>query len=268
MKMTLLSMTQSILSAMNGEPVSSIGDTIESQQVAQEIETTYYEISESLTVPTYQGLIQLNGLGDTAHPNYLSIPTNVKDINWIRYNTNTLADPEYLKIPYIGKKAFLDQVLQFDATQSYIQVITDIQSGMKFMCRNNNPPTMWTSFDNLNLIFDSFNNTVDTTLAGSKAMAWGEYLQAFTMADTFIPNLDDTHFPLFLAEATAACFINIKQVSNAKAEQRARRQRTRLQNDRYRANQRNYLSQPNFGRVKGGALNTITEVMDEENERI
>ena len=43
-KMTLLEMTQNILSAMDSDAVNSIGDTVESLQVADVIVETYYEL--------------------------------------------------------------------------------------------------------------------------------------------------------------------------------------------------------------------------------
>jgi hypothetical protein len=43
-KMTLLEMTQDILSDMDSDEVNSINDSVESLQVAQIIKTTYFNI--------------------------------------------------------------------------------------------------------------------------------------------------------------------------------------------------------------------------------
>ena len=42
MKMTLLDITQSILSAMDSDYANSIGDTVEAEQVATIVKETYY----------------------------------------------------------------------------------------------------------------------------------------------------------------------------------------------------------------------------------
>ena len=57
------------------------------------------------------------------------------------------------------------------------------------------------------------------------------------MEDDFVPPLDANLFPLLLAESKGVCFINLKQVSSSKEEQRARRQRIRMQRDQWRSKQ-------------------------------
>jgi hypothetical protein len=80
-------------------------------------------------------------------------------------------------------------------------------------------------------------------------MCWGQFEQQFQLVDTYIPLLDTDLFPLLLAEAKSACFINIKQVSSSKEEQRARRLRSWAQKEQWKLNQRNFFDpKTNFGR--------------------
>ena len=82
MKMTLLEIVQNILSAMDAEEISSISDTIESQQVAEEVKTTYYENFGNFQLRSRFDIIQLEALADsTDKPNILKVPANVDQTN-------------------------------------------------------------------------------------------------------------------------------------------------------------------------------------------
>jgi len=67
-KLTLLDMTQNILSAMDSDPVSSIDETVESVQVADLVKEAFFEIISQRDWPFLFQLVQLTGLGDTSNP--------------------------------------------------------------------------------------------------------------------------------------------------------------------------------------------------------
>lgn len=249
MKYTLLELTQNILSAINGDEIDSIGDSVVSEQVAIEIRTSYFANIDNLNIPTFSGLIQLDGLADTDHPNYLTIPETVKNIEWFKYNANTVAEPMYKDIPYKAPKDFLDLVFARDSTDDNVQLVTD-DSGVKLIIQNDRFPTHWTVFDNNTLITDSFDSDLETTLHANKSACFGQFIQDWSHVDGFTPPLDDNGFTQLLADAKSACFLNIKQVSNVKEEKRARVALIRSQNDRWRANQRDFTRSPDFGRRK------------------
>lgn len=273
-KMTLLEMTQDILRAMDSDEISSIGDTVESLQVAGEVKIAYEEIFANLKLPFKSALVQLQALSDLNHPNYLQIPDTVKSIGWIKYNTldytsfnvtpnqnlvydteifdnvpvtvDTSTVPTYVDIQYQTPEMFILNSLQYGG-QLNTQVVVDF-SGAQLTIGNQYNPTYWTTFDNKNIVFDSYNSTLDATLQQSKTMCWGQYDLTFEMQDTFIPDLDAGLFPLLLAEAKRVSFVNQKQVSSQPEEQRARRQLVRAQNDLWRADQRRPYDMPNYGR--------------------
>ena len=58
MRMTLLEMVTDILSDMESDPVTSYLDTPESQQVAQMLQTTYYNIIDGRDWPHLYNLLQ------------------------------------------------------------------------------------------------------------------------------------------------------------------------------------------------------------------
>jgi len=62
MKRTLLQIVQNILSDMDSEDVNTIGDTIESQQIASVVRDVYYNMVSTRMIPEHQELIKLVSL--------------------------------------------------------------------------------------------------------------------------------------------------------------------------------------------------------------
>ena len=246
--MTLLEMVQNILSAMDAEEVSSIGDTIESMQVAEEIKTTYYENFGNLEVRNRFDIIQLDALADsTDKPNVLMIPTEVDHIEWIKYNKGTIAEPNYYDVQYLCQKDFLDHVfLNKSGTLASVKLPGDDE--VPYQINSVQHPTYYTIFDDVYIVFDSYNSNVESTVENSKSVAYAEVLPTWSATDTFIPDLHSKFFPWLLAEAKSACFINYKGVSNSKEEQRSRRQRVQHQNNRSRLDVVEDLTGVNYGR--------------------
>lgn len=99
------------------------------------------------------------------------------------------------------------------------------------------------------IIFDSYDNTQDSTLQSSKTMAYGWVYPTFQMTDTFIPDLDAQQFPLLLNDAKSLAFYEIKNQPHQKAEEEVSRQVVSLQKWKAIANAPTYFEQlPDFGR--------------------
>lgn len=246
-KMTLLEMTQNILSALDSDEVNSISDTVESAQVAEVVKETYNELFSNVDNPSQRALMQLAALSNPDLPNYLRIPNDVDNVYDIRYDYQTEGSTDYQNVTYLSPTDFLNRINMSRSSANTIEVVDP--SGVRLWIVNDENPKYWTTFDNETIIFDSYNNTLDTTLQNSKSLAWVTKTAIFNMADDFIPPIDAKHFPMLLAEAKSVCFVNIKQVSSAKEEQRSKRQRVRSQNDQWRLDQRRpYNRLPDYGR--------------------
>lgn len=238
-KMTLNEMTRNILSAMDSDDVNSISDTVESLQVANEIITTYYENYAGRVVPSLESLIKLDALADSTKPTFMKIPSGVKSIKWIRYNGVLVRNQK--------PEEFLDDSYNY---KTNTMLIADPSMSANFYILTDQDPTKWTTFDNEYIVFNSYDSTVDSTLQQTKTTCWGQHDPIFPLEDdAYAPYLKGDDYPGLLADAKAWCFQNYKQVSNAKAETVARRQRVRQQNDLWHANQRVPSSRgPNYGR--------------------
>ena len=86
--MTLLDMVQNILSALNADPVNTISETVASEQVAEIVKETYFDIFNDVCIAEREGIIKLDPLSDPLHPNYLKCPQNAKALKFIKYSDN------------------------------------------------------------------------------------------------------------------------------------------------------------------------------------
>jgi len=240
-KMTLLEMTQNILAAMNSDQVNDITDTVESQDVARTIETTYFDLLSIITIPEHKELIELESVGDLNRPNFLKIPDNVSSFEVVKYR-NTSNSDRMKEICYLSPEYFFRRIDQNLSTNANVQLITDT-SGFTYYIKNNRSPTYYTIFDDEYLVFDSYDSNADTTLQSSKSFVFGYKEPSFSQTNTFIPDLDSQHFPLLLAEAKSNCFVDIKQMANPKEDGKARKMRLHLQYRKWKDRDQQYDEQ-------------------------
>jgi hypothetical protein len=246
-RLTLLDIVQNILSALDSDEVNSISDTVEAEQVAQIVKETYEELFSNTDKPSLKTIMQLDALSNVDRPNYLLIPESVDNIDWVKYDYRTNNQTDYRDITYLCPEEFLHLVSQQGSQSNTVEITDD--SGVRFWIRNDQNPLYWTTFDNETIVFDAYDANLDTTLQNSKSMAWVTKAAIFELSDDFIAPIEAKQFPLLLAEAKSVAFLNLKQVSSAKEEQRSRRQRVRAQNDLWRADQRRpYNRSPDYGR--------------------
>lgn len=231
-KMTLLAMTQNILSAMNSDEVNSIADTVESAQVAEEIHTTFNELYTNHDLGSFEGLVNLTSLSDPTKPNVLLLPTNVQFLKWVKYRNfrNTAGPLLYNDVQFLEPEVFLNYIVEQAAPASYTLVPLTSTSPATYPIANDRAPKYFTIFDeDQSLVFDSFDSLHESYLTGASCVAWAVQYKAWTHSDTFIPPIPASEFPRLLAEAKSACFINYKEIANSNEQTRARRQKVQSQ---------------------------------------
>ena len=246
-KMTVLEMTQDILSDMNSDEVNSISDSLESMQVARIIESTFFEMMANKNWPHLKQLNTLNASGDSSKPTHMKMPDNIKELNIVQYNK--IKDGEtrlrWEDVTFITPDAFLRKMSDLNSDNSVVETVTD-HSGVQLLIKNNRAPEYYTSFSDDWLVFDSYDNTVDTTLQASKTRCTMVMSPTFTLEDSYTPDLPIEAFPALLAEAKSTCFSRIKQMPDGKSEQQAKRQRSWLSRKSYQAG--SAMEFPNYGR--------------------
>jgi hypothetical protein len=246
-KMTLLNMVQDILSDMNSDEVNSINDSTEALQVAQIIKTSYYNIIDGKDYPWLKELFQLDGNGTALKPTHMAMPETIIDLEWIKYDCKKDGETRnrYTTIDYKTPEEFLDIVYRRLSTDSNILVVTDA-TGVKLNIHNDRPPQCFTSFDDNTLVFDAYDSDVESTLMNSKTQCFGKRSVAFTLSDSFTPDLPVQMFSYLLNEAKSTSFLILKQMPNPKAEQIATSQKRKMSQEAWKI--QNGITYPNYGR--------------------
>lgn len=237
MKRTLLEMVQSILNDMDSEAVNSINDSVEAQQIASVIEDVYYNIVAARNIPEHQQLLKMTSLSSSVRPTHFQYPTNTREIVSLAYNTDTQGKVNYQEIQFVEPMDFLSRMPYNLSTG--VLVVPDVNSSISLTIFKDRMPTYYTSFDDLHIVMNAYDASIDTTLQESKTRAYGTVYPSFTIADEFVPDLDDTMMPYLLAEAKSTCFSLFKSGSDPKIEQAARRLKSFVQNDMYRTKRPN-----------------------------
>jgi hypothetical protein len=235
-KRTVLQIVQDILSDMDSDEVNSIDDTIEAQQVAQIIETCYYEMLGNRNWPHLRKVIQLESSIDLAKPNYMKLPENLKELSFFKYETQKTDETKITLSDVLYKQPhdFLHYISHRNSDNDNIIVVTDF-GGSKLLVQNDKAPNYWTSFDDTYIVTDSYDAAVDDTLKTDKSQALAYIIPEFERINEFVPDLPIDAFPALIEEAKSTAFFVLKQMANTKAEQKAARQQRWLSRKSWRA---------------------------------
>ena len=209
--MKLIDAVQRVLPRINCDDVNSIDDLPESMQVASLCLQVYFDMVSARLFPINKRLIQLQASTTNTHPTHMKLPERVGQIEdmAIRYNTKLIStgDEQYSPVKYLPPYEFLDLTNSRKSSDSNVAVVADelsVTSGPNLLILTDTAPTYFTSFDDTWLVFDSYNNTVDTTLQQSKTQAYAEVIPNLQMVDqTEIP-LPLTAESLFINKVVVA----------------------------------------------------------------
>ena len=235
MKQTLLEIVQDILSDADSDLVSTIGETPESEQVAQIVKRTFIDLVSTRDWPHLKTLEQCAS-GTVAQPTHCALPSDTKELHEVRYNVSTdTAKVTYKVITYMYPDEFLDLINKRDTSKDNVQSVLD-GSDVVLAIINDTAPTYWTSFNDTEIVFDSYDNSTDTTIQNSKSSLLLEKSPAWVNQDDAVPDLPIEAFSLLIAEAKSRAFLALSQEPNEKAEQQAYRSRVWLSRKSWGAN--------------------------------
>lgn len=245
--MDLLTMTKDILSVMDGDEVNSISDTEEATQVAKVIIRTFNAmVSNTTWFNTRKGLT-LVALSNSSIPTHIRLNDDVKELSFINYNKRKLADTKdvYRELKWKNPEDFLRYVNARDNSKANCQTVIDY-SGIELFILNDKAPDYYTSFNDKDIIFDSFDNEVDTTIQESKIQAVGFVVPSLAEADGSVIDLPPDAMSMLLEESTKKAQWWVRQMQDPVAEQEAKRQKTWMARKQWRVN--GGIKYPNYGR--------------------
>jgi len=222
---TLLSITQEILSEMDSDNVNSISDTVESEQVANIVITTYRDMMSNRNWPHQRGAALMTARSDSEFPTHMTLDDSVKELISVRYDKALTGETrkKYKDITYKTPDDFLAYTNSRDNDNSNVDVVSD-DSGIDLLIINDTHPTYFTSFDDSSIIFDSYDSSVDATLQKSKVQALGYILTQLTLADTSVPTMPDEALSALIEESKSRAQLKLRQFQDVKSEQESSRQ--------------------------------------------
>jgi hypothetical protein len=227
MQYTLLEMVQNILSSLDGDEVATYNETTESEQVANLIRTTYWDIVSRSEFPVQFTLFELTETSSST-PTMMTLPSLLQ-VEWIKYNQILEADgetsPNFQPVAWMPLDLFMERMysLTSDDTDVTAYTATVNSTTQNFFAMNNRAPSYYTTFNDSTILFDAFNEDEETYLEAAKTQAYGQKIPTFTMSDSFVADLPPRMFSLLYNESKALAFAELKQMSHSKAEKNARR---------------------------------------------
>lgn len=244
---------------MDSDEINSISDTPESLQVVQILKTVYDDIISRGDLTSNKTLFNLTSSTTNTQPVLMTKPTNIDRMEWLKYNSilNLETDPAWAEMKYLPVEDFINYTHRYNISETNVDSFNYVTDGFVFTFhyRNDQSPNYYTSFDDVTIIFDSFDNTVDSILQSNKTLAYGSKKTNWTDSDTFTPNLQPQQFALLLNEAKSLAWSELRQTVHPKAEVSARRNWRHLQKTRTSTpmgrpmnNASAFDNFPNFGR--------------------
>jgi len=240
-KPSLIEIVQGILSDMDSDEVNSIGDTIESMQVANAVRQTYYGIVEEFDLQGEETAFQLEPVA--GRPTHMSIPAGVFDVTQVRYDGR--------RIPFTWREDFLEASSHRSPTEDHITAVFD-PSGLSINIWTNGPPSSWSTLDGgRTLVFDGYDLDVESNLQAHKTQCLGQRKRTLELDSDALVELPETLHQLLINEARELCFELYKDGAGRKLNEMSRRSRVR-------AKQRNNKVKtppdtlPDYGRKRRG----------------
>lgn len=265
MKETVLEIVQSALNEISGDNVNSIDDTTESQRVALFLKDIFYELIDQRDWSQHKKMLSLNSSSDSDYPNYLKLPDEVQEMQYLRYNRIKSGETRkrWHTLEYLYPDQFIKMVNDRNSDESNIDVVTDFD-GTELLIRNDLAPNYWTSFDDTWVVTDAYDSAVDSILQSSKSQAYAITEPTINLVNEFVVDLPTDAFSLLKVTLKNRCFENIAQRDSTTIALEERRQRNRMSRKNWKA--RGGVRYPNYGRVPAGTSYTRNPTFKQDRE--
>lgn len=253
-KKSVLDIVQDMLNDTDGDEVNSIDDTTESMQAAYILRSTYYNVITNTEIDYFRRAVQVDGVSDLDHPNYLKLPDDIQELVEVQYDVSKDARLRFEPVHYLYPDEFLARQNRLASDKDNVEKVRD-WDGMVYLITNDQPPRYWTSFDDQYIVFDSYNKDVEDTIHKNKTQAVAYISPSFSLDNDAIPDLPADMFPYLISEAKAAFAAKIRQERSAMDEKWSTLHRRRMSRKNWQA--KGGIRTPNFGRNprRGGRRN-------------
>jgi len=255
MKYTLLELVQKVLRSIKGETVNTISETQESLDIVSIIQECYYTLLSEVNYPETKRPYQLEATTSST-PTIMEIPASAVTMESLAYNLETLDDTEdnFTPLQWIPLDVMLNMLNGLNTADDNVGTYSLVLDSDTFIIKHqtDRSPSYYTTINDTQILFDSYDSEVDAFLQKSKTRAFGIVVTDWEDVDDFTPTLDAHQFAILLKMAKAMAWRELKTVENAAEERGVRRLRIKAEAKKYRANQKQfgsyYYNYPNYGR--------------------
>lgn len=195
MKLTLLDIVQRTLSALDSNNVSTVGDSVEAEQV---VLITHRILDEINGRRDWKWLNREGQLEASPNVNELLIPEDALDIKTVWYENRQM---QYMK-PQDFKYLLSQRSTDNDNVNSD-GVITD------------KDPTYYTSFDDSVITFDAYDSAVWNTLITTKSYIYYTIMPQTIWGDNDVPDMPVRFHDVILKGVVGTALLELKGDANA-----------------------------------------------------
>lgn len=232
MQITLLDAVKEYLDAVDGFSIDSIFETDEAQRAARIARRVFFRLFSS--VDNLQSTGEFTVLQTAAtlpRPVYAKIPSQVQRIqsSRIEYKNGT----GYTPVRYISPEEFMELTRGRSSTAQGAQTVEDMNQA-EFVIFNNRPPQWFTCFDGVHVVFDSFDNTVSSTIVAAHARVYATAEPDFLLNDDFVIPVPTHLVPVFLDNFIDEAALLMRNEALPRTSQYARAGRIKMQQDHRR----------------------------------
>lgn len=223
-KLTLLQMVQHVADKISSDEVTTLVDaSIE----IDEIRALCLEVLEDISIRNDWEFMRDKLMGLEAGTNVieLKIPDTVKKVQTVRYRfVDAGVQSGFRTLYYQHPDEFLTRLQNNRPTEP--DTATVVINGIELYPRTNRQPRYWTSFDELNIVLDSYDaaenpNGVEAT--DSTILATINLDFTGSDSESWVAPIPEQLFTLWKQEAVAEAFVQLRQSENPRAERRSRR---------------------------------------------
>jgi len=245
-KLTLLEIVQSVLNATGGDEVNDISASAESESAALVAKEVYEQLVSDSDWPHLNTVSELDAVSDPLRPMILRVPDALAEIEDVKYDITKITDSKVTikDIKFIESYNFLSMVHHRNTSDA--NVSTYKINNVPLFIITDKAPTYWTTFDDEIIIFDSFDQSEDSTLQASKSIVLAKKEAVWISSNTFVPDLPSNNFPQYLARVKAKFFAYDKEQNSPLDLEEANRGKNRQKRKPYRTEET--IRKPNYGR--------------------
>lgn len=186
MRLTKLNIVQDILSNLDLDNITTLGETPEADQVDAIVDSTYDEINSEKPWPH---LREFSSLEVTTTSHIMKIPDGIMTVSDVWYNAKS--------VEFIKPKEMFELLAARDTSLSNVDT-----NG----AYNDQDPVFWSSYDDTNILFDGYDGNLVSSLS---------YIDAYRMPaqmteDSDYPDLPERFHKLLYYGALADSFYTLK----------------------------------------------------------